>query len=127
MIIKRFNEGLRDKMTPRNSEELKKGVDSLPNHRKYYHIKKHGLENLYNEKELKDFEKDSPIIKKIGEWYNVEKDNKNYSVLIQGDDIGSIIVFETDNIEDIGGGHGYKLAPYDEWDEFEEIMEIITK
>ena len=77
--------------------------------------------------QLKDFEEDSPIINRIGEWYNVKRGDKNYTVLIQGDDLGSIIVLETDNIEDVDGGHGYKLAPYDEWDEFEEIMEIITK
>jgi hypothetical protein len=51
--------------------------------------------------------------KRIGEWYTVTKDNKNYNVLIQKNDGGSIIVMDENFVK----------IPYEEWDGFEFIME----
>ena len=51
----------------------------------------------------------------IGKWFFVMKDGKVYNVLIQGTDLGSIIVMDD----------SFKKIPYDEWNEFEKIIESI--
>jgi hypothetical protein len=54
-------------------------------------------------------------VKEIGKWFVINKDDKEYHLLIQGNDLGSIIVFDETHTK----------IPYKEWDEFEKIMESI--
>jgi len=117
------NESVRDKMTPKSKEDLKIEVDKLPAYKKNHFIEKYDLEDLYTEEELKKFRKEAPKAKKIGSWYRVEKEGENYDVLIQGKALDTIIVLEADGIFNIDKRDYMKIVSYDEWDDFEEIME----
>ena len=118
-----INEGIRDKMTPKSKEELKIEVDKLPNDRKLHHIEKYDLEDLYTEKEIEKFENDAPTVKELGRWFRITKKDGAYDVLIQGKELGSIIVLETDGLTNINDREYMRLVPYADWDEFEEIIE----
>jgi hypothetical protein len=127
MIIQKYNdfvnEGVRDKMTPKSKEELKIEVDKLPDDRKLHHIEKYDLEDLYTEEEMEQFENDAPKVKEIGRWFRVTKGDDDYDVLIQGKELGSIIVLEADGLTNINNRDYMRLVPYEDWDEFEEIIE----
>jgi len=127
MKIKQFNEfiteGIRDKMTPKSKEELKIEVDKMPNDMKFHYIEKYDLEDLYTEKELEQFENDAPKVKELGRWFRVTKGDDDYDVLIQGSELGSIIVLEADGFFKFENRDYMRLVSYDDWDEFEEIIE----
>ena len=126
MKLKRFNESVRDSMKPKSKEDMKKVVDKLPNDRKLYYVEKYDLVDLYTQKEIDEFEANAPIVKELGRWFRVEKGDNHedhYDVLIQGEELGSIIVLETDGMKRIGDRDLMQLAPYDDWEEFEEIIE----
>ena len=117
-----FNESLRDKMLPKSDEEIRISIDKMPNWKKSYYIANKGLERLFTDEELKEYEDAMPRPDNIGGWYMLTLDDKTYDVIMQHGSPDSIIVFEHDSYEKINGQRYWKLAPYEIWDDIEEIM-----
>lgn len=112
MKIKKFNESIKDHLKGKPKEDVRKALDKIPDWKKYLYIQRYDMEDSFTDEELEKYESMSPSVYDIGRWFNVEMGGVSYNVLIQHDDISSIMVKDSD----------FNDIPYDQWDDFEEIM-----
>jgi len=75
--LKSYNESIRDKMTPKSGEDIKKSLADLDAINKYSFIKKYNIKDLYSKEEMEELEKEVRIN------YNLNKEyiNKKMTAL----------------------------------------------
>lgn len=98
--IKTYNESIIHLLKGKSKDEMKNIVYSLPYYKKYVYIEKHDLYDLFTEKELEEFESKSPEISEMGKWFDFQVEDKQYHILIQGNDIDTIIILD-ENLKEI--------------------------
>jgi len=106
------NESIKHILKDKSKDEMKDIVYSLPDYKKYVYIEKHDLYDLFTEKELEEFESKSPEISEMGKWFDFQVEDTQYHILIQDNDIDTIIILD-ENLKEI-----------EDYDTFEYINEM---
>ena len=119
------NESVRDLMTPKSSEEIKKSLDDLDPIKKYSFIKKHDMDDLFNKEYIN--KKMTRLAEQFGikiEHYK-DKDDKDFEVLVRIH--SKFVVYMRTRLNSEFIEVGYSHNEKHDWDDVESVEDGIYK